>query len=312
MADEQKPGGSGPAPPSGEAPGQTEKPAAAKPTPPKPPAAAPAPPSPRHHGRNPLGERTEPATQRAVRRARSRSAPPTWGRTSWWRSRKPCSPGHRVPETGSGLRLPGGRHRGRLSQARPSGSTSSTSSTASRATSAFASRRPSRTAYKPATRRRRAPDRQLAGARSLRHVRHRVRRPSRHEAHPDAGRVAGPPAAQGLRDPQAGRAAGCRRTWGSKAASNRHAGNHISRLHRTGPQHGSAAPVHARRAARHPEAGRREGPGHGVRHRLPAPRRGEDRARTAPTRSSRPTWTAWTTWPRSPTAWATAWRWRSC
>ena len=46
MADEQKPGGSGPAQPSGEAPGQTEKPAA-KATPPKPPAAAhPAPPKP--------------------------------------------------------------------------------------------------------------------------------------------------------------------------------------------------------------------------------------------------------------------------
>ena len=35
--------------------------------------------------------------------------------------------------------------------------------------------------------------------------------------------------------------------------------SHISRLHRTGPQHGAAAPVHARRAARDPQARRREG-----------------------------------------------------
>ena len=40
---------------------------------------------------------------------------------------------------------------------------------------------------------------------------------------------------------------------------------------------GPAAPLHARGAARHPQAGWRKGPGHGLRHRLPAPRRGEDR-----------------------------------
>ncbi len=40
MADEQRPGGSGMTPPSGDAAGQTEKPAGAKPAPPKPPAAA--------------------------------------------------------------------------------------------------------------------------------------------------------------------------------------------------------------------------------------------------------------------------------
>ena len=74
----------------------------------------------------------------------------------------------------------------------------------------------------------RAPDRQLAGARGLRHVRHRVRRPSRPAAHPDAGRVAGLPAAQGLRHPPAWTTAGCRRTWASKAGSNAYGGRHFS------------------------------------------------------------------------------------
>ena len=48
---------------------------------------------------------------------------------------------------------------------------------------------------------------ELAGARSIRHVRHRVRRPSRHAAHPlpDEWRV---PAAQGLRHSAAGQRVG--------------------------------------------------------------------------------------------------------
>ena len=44
------------------------------------------------------------------------------------------------------------------------------------------------------------PRRELARARSLRPVRHHLRRPSRPDAHPDAGRLGGPPAPQGLPD----------------------------------------------------------------------------------------------------------------
>ncbi len=51
----------------------------------------------------------------------------------------------------------------------------------------------------------------------------------------------------------------------------------VSRCHRTHPQHGTAASFHARRAARHPEARRREGAQHRVRDRLSPPRGGEDR-----------------------------------
>ncbi len=47
-------------------------------------------------------------------------------------------------------------------------------------------------------------DRELAGAGSLRHVRHQVRRASRPEAHSVAGRLEGTSPAQGLRDPATG------------------------------------------------------------------------------------------------------------
>src|SRR5262249_17206983 len=46
--------------------------------------------------------------------------------------------------------------------------------------------------------RRLLPDQRLARARDLRHVRDRVRRPPGTDPGPDAGRLAGPPAAQGL------------------------------------------------------------------------------------------------------------------
>ena len=42
------------------------------------------------------------------------------------------------------------------------------------------------------------PDRRLAGARDVRHVRHRLRRPPGADPHPDARRLGRPPAAQGL------------------------------------------------------------------------------------------------------------------
>ncbi len=62
--------------------------------------------------------------------------------------------------------------------------------------------------FQPAIRRARAPDRQLDGARGVRHVRDRVRRPSRHAPHPHAGGMAGVSAAQGLRNYSAGPALG--------------------------------------------------------------------------------------------------------
>ena len=74
--------------------------------------------------------------------------------------------------------------------------------------------------YKPQTASRRSPDRKLAGARGLRHVRNRIRRPSGHAAHPAAGRVGRLPAAQGLSTSSKWTIAGCRRTWASKADSN--------------------------------------------------------------------------------------------
>ena len=72
----------------------------------------------------------------------------------------------------------------------------------------------------PAERHQRLPDRRLAGAGDLRHVRHRLRRPPQPDPDPHAGRLGGPPAAQGLparrragrvqgrRDPAAGPAEG--------------------------------------------------------------------------------------------------------
>ena len=53
--------------------------------------------------------------------------------------------------------------------------------------------------------------------------------------------------------------------------------DHRSRRGRNHPQHGAAASVDARRAAREAAPGRREGDRLGVRDRLPAPRRGENR-----------------------------------
>ena len=44
----------------------------------------------------------------------------------------------------------------------------------------------------------RLPDRRLAGAGGVRHVRHRLRRPPQPDPDPHAGRLGGPPAAQGL------------------------------------------------------------------------------------------------------------------
>ena len=57
---------------------------------------------------------------------------------------------------------------------------------------------------------RRPPHRELAGAGGLRYVRHRVRRPSGHEAHSDARRLERIPSAQGLLDSADGRAMGSR------------------------------------------------------------------------------------------------------
>src|SRR5271157_3979089 len=65
----------------------------------------------------------------------------------------------------------------------------------------------------PAHRGRNLADGQLAGARSLRHVRHHLRRTSRHEAHPPARRMEGPPAAQGLPHPAAGQGVGTDQPW---------------------------------------------------------------------------------------------------
>ena len=62
--------------------------------------------------------------------------------------------------------------------------------------------------YHTGHRRHRASDGQLAGARSVRHVRHPVRGPSRHAPHPAARGMAGLPAAQGEFDPAAGRRSG--------------------------------------------------------------------------------------------------------
>ena len=62
-------------------------------------------------------------------------------------------------------------------------------------------------------------DGQLAGARSLRHVRHQVRRPSRFETHSAARRVEGTSPAQGLRHHCNRTMSGCRSTWESRAAN---------------------------------------------------------------------------------------------
>ena len=73
--------------------------------------------------------------------------------------------------------------------------------------------------YRAGHRRRRPPHRQLAGARSLRHVRHRVRGPSRHAPHPDARRVGRATRCARTTASSSRTSAGCRKTWVSKAAS---------------------------------------------------------------------------------------------
>ena len=89
------------------------------------------------------------------------------------------------------------------------------------------SRSPPPTPTRTSRRRRDLPDRRLARARDLRHVRHRLRRPPRPDPHPDARRLAGPPAAQGLparRHPGRvqGRAPSHRPTSGGRTTDDRH------------------------------------------------------------------------------------------
>ena len=157
------------------------------------------------------------------------------------------------------------------------------------------------------------PDQRLARARDLRLLRHRLRRPPGAHPHPDARRLAGPPAAQGLparrhpgrvqgRHHPAARPAGgrttddrpTRRTTPYAATESEHqprAGSspspartgtrvvdgHRRRGRRPGRrQHGPAAPVDPRRAPADPRARGRDGHRGPLRHRLPAHRHREE------------------------------------
>ena len=148
------------------------------------------------------------------------------------------------------------------------------------------------------------PDERLARARDLRLLRHRLRRPPRPDPHPDARRLAGPPAAQGLpagrhpggvqgRHHPAARRAEVVQLMAHDAAPDPYAatgppppraGSSRSPA-RTGTrwspgsprrattgrrQHGPAAPVHPRRAPADPRARGRDGDRGAVRDRLPA------------------------------------------